>query len=88
TMEWTVEKRTGKVFLDHNRNARGQTLAAVYSARPTPEATVSMPLRWDEVGNVYSTDFTLLTAPERLERVGDLWSGILEAKGDLKGLLG
>jgi DNA primase len=47
-----------------------------------------MPLRWDEVGSgVFPTDFTILTAPDRLMQVGDLWAGILEAKHDLAGLL-
>jgi bifunctional non-homologous end joining protein LigD len=87
TMEWTVEKRAGKVFFDHNQNVRGKTLASVYSARPLPEAAVSMPVRWDELGDVYPTDFTILDAHERLERVGDLWAGILEAKHDLRALL-
>jgi bifunctional non-homologous end joining protein LigD len=49
---------------------------------------VSMPIRWDEVGTVFPTDFTLLTAPERLSQVGDLWSGILDAKRDVGRLLG
>jgi bifunctional non-homologous end joining protein LigD len=88
TMDWAVKKRTGKVFFDHNQNARGKTLASIYSPRPLPEAAVSMPLRWDELGSVYPTDFTILSAPERLAEVGDLWDGILEAKHDLKGLLG
>jgi len=87
TMEWMVEKRTGKVFFDHNQNARGKTLASVYSPRPLAEATVSMPLRWHEVGKVYPTEFTILTTPDRLRQVGDLWAGILDAKHDLKGLL-
>ncbi|MBI2912760.1 MAG: DNA ligase D [Chloroflexi bacterium] len=87
TMEWTVQKRSGKVFFDHNQNARGKTLACVYSPRPLPEAAVSMPLRWDELGKVYPTDFTILTAPDRLRQTGDLWSGILDAKHDLKDLL-
>ncbi len=88
TMEWTVEKRAGKVFLDHNQNARGKTLASIYSPRPLPEAAVSMPVRWDELSDVYPTDFTLLTAPARLAQLGDLWSGILDAKHDIEGLLG
>jgi bifunctional non-homologous end joining protein LigD len=87
TMDWAVTKRAGKVFFDHNQNARGKTLASVYSPRPLPEAAVSMPLRWDELGSVYPTDFTILTAPERLAQVGDLWAGILEAKHDLKAML-
>jgi len=86
-MDWAVKKRTGKVFLDHNQNARGKTLASIYSPRPLPEAAVSMPLRWDELGSVYPTDFTILSAPQRLAEVGDLWADILEAKHDLTGLL-
>ena len=86
-MEWTVSKRTGKVFLDQNQNTRGKTLASIYSPRPLPEATVSMPITWQELGRVYPTDFTVFTAPERLAAVGDLWADILDAKHDLDALL-
>jgi len=88
TIEWAVDKRKGKVFADYNQNVRGKTLASIYSPRVLPWAAVSMPLRWDEVGKVFPTDFTILTAPDRLRQVGDLWSGILQAKHDLAGLLG
>ncbi|MEX0785042.1 MAG: DNA ligase D [Dehalococcoidia bacterium] len=88
TMEWSVDKRPGKVFLDHNQNVRGKTLASLYSPRAIPEAAVSMPLRWDELGDVYPTDFTILTGPERLDSTGDLWAHILDAKHDLHSLLG
>jgi bifunctional non-homologous end joining protein LigD len=87
TMEWSVEKRTGKVFYDHKQNVRGKTLASLYSARPSPHAGVSMPIRWNEVGKVYPTDFTILTAPTRLETIGDLWADILKEKHDLESLL-
>ncbi|MBI4283407.1 MAG: ATP-dependent DNA ligase [Chloroflexi bacterium] len=87
TLEWTIDRRVGKVFVDYNQNMRGKTLACPYSPRPTTEATVSMPLRWDELGQVYPTDFTILSAPQRLSKMGDLWSGILEAKHDLKAIL-
>jgi bifunctional non-homologous end joining protein LigD len=87
TVEWAVDKRKGKVFADYNQNVRGKTLASIYSPRVLPWAAVSMPLRWDEVGKVFPTDFTILSAPARLEQVGDLWSGILDAKHDLAGLL-
>lgn len=88
TAEWAVDKRTGKVFADYNQNVRGKTLASIYSPRMLPWAAVSMPLRWDEVGRVFPTDFTILSAPERLRQLGDLWSGILEAKADLSRALG
>ena len=87
TMEWTVARRTGKVFLDYNQNVLGKTLASIYSPRVAPEATASAPLRWDEVGAIYPTDFTILDLPDRLAEVGDLWAGIMEAKQDLKGLV-
>jgi bifunctional non-homologous end joining protein LigD len=88
TIEWAVDKRKGKVFADYNQNVRGKTLASIYSPRVLPWAAVSMPLRWDEVGKVFPTDFTILTAPDRLRQVGDLWSDILNKKHDLAGLLG
>lgn len=88
TMEWAQKKRAGKVFVDHGQNVKGKTLASVYSPRPDPEATVSTPLRWEELGKIYPTDFTLLTLPDRLKGTGDLWASILSAKRNLKGLLG
>ena len=87
TMEWTVSKRTGKIFLDHNQNVRGKNMASVYSLRPAPGAPVSTPMTWDELDRVYPTDFTIDTVPERVESLGDLWAGVLDAKHDLSRLL-
>ena len=87
TMEWSVSKRSGKIFLDHNQNVRTKNMASIYSLRPAPNAPVSTPLRWEELDRVYPTDFTVRTVPERLEEVGDLWAGILTAKHDLRRLL-
>jgi bifunctional non-homologous end joining protein LigD len=86
-MEWSVRKRKGKVFFDHNQNSRGKTLASAYSPRPSPEASVSVPLLWEELDEVYPTGFTILNVPDRLAKVGDPWKGVLEAKHDLGGLL-
>ena len=83
TTDWTVEKRAGKIFLDYNQNVRGKTLASIYSARPSPQASVSIPLHWDELTKVYPTDFTILNVPKRLSAVGDLWENILEVKVDI-----
>ena len=49
TLEWAVEKRAGKVFFDYNQNVRGKSLAAAYSPRRHAQATVSMPLTWEEL---------------------------------------
>ncbi len=86
-MDWSVDKRTGKIFFDHNQNVRGKTLASIYSPRALPSAPVSMPVTWDELDSIYPTDFTILTAAGRLDDIGDLWAGILDAKHDIAGLL-
>ncbi len=87
TMEWSVERRTGKVFFDHNQNSRGKNMASIYSLRPLPGAPVSTPVRWDELEQVYPTDFTIDTVPDRVAEIGDLWADILASKHDLKRLL-
>jgi bifunctional non-homologous end joining protein LigD len=87
TLEWSVERRTGKIFFDYNQNSRGKSLASIFSPRRHPLGTVSMPVDWDEIERVYPTDFTLRSAPGILEADGDPWAGILAAKQNLGELL-
>jgi bifunctional non-homologous end joining protein LigD len=88
TMEWSVPKRAGKIFFDHNQNTKGKTLASIYSPRPVAWAGVSMPVRWDQLRETYPTHFTILNAVEHVEEMGgDLWATILEEKHDLGALL-
>ena len=87
TLEWSVERRTGKIFFDYNQNSRGKSLASIFSPRRHPLGTVSMPVDWDEIERVYPTDFTLRTAPEILQADGDPWADILAAKQNLSQLL-
>jgi DNA ligase D-like protein (predicted polymerase) len=70
TTKWWKEERHG-VFIDYNQNARDRTIAGAYSVRPTPDATVSAPLDWDEVATCDPRDFTLKTMPARYREVGD-----------------
>lgn len=84
TMEWSVAKRTGKVFFDHNMNARSKSLASIYSPRVAAEASISTPVDWNELDNVYPTDFTMRTLPDRVKQIGDLWADILSQKNDLR----
>jgi bifunctional non-homologous end joining protein LigD len=88
TIEWAVARRRGKIFFDYNQNTRGKSLAVPYSARRHPNATVSTPVRWEELERIYPTDFSLRTVPDRLETEGDPWEGILTAKQDLGAILG
>jgi len=79
TTAWAVRERVGKVFLDYNQNVRGKTLASVYSLRPVPGAAVSVPVTWDELRAGFNPlQWTITTAFDRLERVGDLWADILK----------
>jgi DNA ligase D len=76
TMKWWKEERGTKIFVDYNQMARDRTIASAYSIRPNPRATVSAPLRWDEVGQVHPNDFDLTTMPARFAEVGDLYAAL------------
>src|SRR5215813_9975967 len=70
TSKWWKEERHG-VFLDYNQNAKDRTVASAYSVRPTPDARVSTPLRWDEVPDCDPAAFTIKTVPARYAEIGD-----------------
>jgi len=89
SVERAPEKRRHKIYLDFLQNREGQTLAAPYSVRPTPEANVSMPLHWDEVRpGLKPSDFTIKNVPTRLKHMGDLWKPVLGRAIDLGAVLG
>ena len=83
TMDWAIEKRTGKIFIDYNMNVRGKTLNVAYSPRGVQGTPVSMPLTWEELEAAEPTDFTLNNVPARLEKRGDRWHDVLELKQSL-----
>lgn len=87
TLEWSVPRRTGKIFFDYNQNSRGKSLASIFCPRRHPLGTVSMPVDWEQLERVYPTDFTIRTVPDILEQQGDPWADILSAKQDLGKLL-
>ena len=68
-----------RVFVDYNQNARDHTMAAAYSVRGVPEATVSTPITWDEIDAVEPGDCTMATVPARFAELGDLHAGIDDA---------
>ena len=70
------------------QNRPTQTLAAPYSARPKPGATVSTPLRWEEVRKgLRISDFTIVNVPARIREVGDLFKGLMGKGIDLDKVL-
>ncbi|HVQ47296.1 MAG TPA: hypothetical protein VMS62_10730 [Gemmatimonadales bacterium] len=87
TLEWSVPRRTGKIFFDYNQNSRGKSLASIFCPRRHPMGTVSMPVNWDQLEKIYPTDFTLHTVPGVLDEDGDPWAKVLSSKQDLDALL-
>jgi bifunctional non-homologous end joining protein LigD len=85
SLERAVKDRNGKMYLDFLQNRGSATLAAPYSVRPKPGATVSMPLEWDEVKKgLKMKDFTIFNAVERVQSLGDIFSPVLDKGIDLK----
>jgi DNA primase len=87
TTKWWKEERGERIFIDYNQMARDRTIASAYSVRPNLRATVSAPLRWDEVAEVQPEDFDVLSMPARFAEVGDLHSGANAADQGLERLL-
>jgi bifunctional non-homologous end joining protein LigD len=82
TVERTVSRRNGRVYIDYMQNVLGKTLATAYSARASTYAGVSAPLTWREVDQgVRREDFTIETMPARIDAVGDLWKALRDSKG-------
>ncbi|MEJ2852332.1 MULTISPECIES: non-homologous end-joining DNA ligase [unclassified Saccharothrix] len=87
TTWWRRDRDPRDLFVDYNQNARDHTIAAAYSVRGNPEATVSTPLRWDEIDDVDPRDCTIATVPARFAELGDLHAGIDDAVFSLEPLL-
>jgi DNA ligase D len=87
TAWWRKDRDPHALFVDYNQNARDHTIASAYSVRGVPEATVSAPVRWDEIDEVSPRDFTIATMPARFAEVGDLHDGIDETVFSIEPLL-
>jgi bifunctional non-homologous end joining protein LigD len=85
TVERTIAKRKStQVYVDWMQNARGKSLAAIFTARAKPKAPVSMPLTWKQVEKgVKITDFTITNVPELLKK-GDPWADFFNSRQALK----
>ncbi|QOR71216.1 non-homologous end-joining DNA ligase [Ruania alkalisoli] len=84
---WRKDRDPASVFVDYNQNARDHTMAAAYSVRGNPEATVSTPIAWDEIAEVDPRELTLATVPDRFARLGDLHARIDEVAHTIEPLL-
>jgi bifunctional non-homologous end joining protein LigD len=89
SLERNLKKRgNNMIYLDHLQNRRGQTIACVYSLRPKPGATVSMPLSWNEVKKgLDPKDFNIHTALKRIKKNDDIFKPVLGKGVDLSACL-
>jgi bifunctional non-homologous end joining protein LigD len=79
--EFKETKKPGKVFVDYLQNSHGRTMAAPYSLRAVPEATVSTPLEWSEVKKGIKP--TELNISSVVKREKDPWKKIFDNKQKL-----
>ncbi|MSO55520.1 MAG: hypothetical protein EXQ55_01140 [Acidobacteria bacterium] len=88
TVTRAVRARGPKVYVNYLQNIEGKSLACACSARASAFAGAATPLTWTEIDEgVNPQDFTILTLPDRLAEVGDLWQPLLASKGvDLRKL--
>jgi len=86
TVERTIAKRKStQVYVDWMQNARGKSLAAVFTARARPKAPVSMPLTWKQIEkSVKIQDFTIVNVPDLLQKKGDAWADFFNERQILK----
>lgn len=88
SLERNPKERRTQIYLDFLQNAIGQTIAAPYSVRPKPGATVSAPLKWAEVKKgLHPSQFTLKNMPDRIKQEGDLFKSVLGPGIDLPNAL-
>ena len=85
TLERNLIKRgNNKIYLDFLQNRKSQTISSVYSLRPKKGATVSMPLKWEEVKKELTPgQFTIWNAAKRIKELPDLFPGVLGPATDI-----
>lgn len=84
TLERSVPKRQGRVYLDIVQNGPVKVVAAPFCVRAKDGAPVSMPIPWSEVApGLTPTKFTIRNGRAWLEKHGDPMKPVLTDKPDL-----
>lgn len=86
TVERSLAKRKhDQVYVDWMQNARGKSLASIFTTRAKPKATVSMPLTWKQIEKgVKISDFTMRNVPKLIDKTGDPWAEFFASRQTLK----
>ena len=78
SIERLTAKRRGKLYIDFLQNRPQATLAAAYSVRPKPGATVSTPLHWAEVKKgMKMGDYNISNIVDRVKDIGDIFRPVI-----------
>jgi bifunctional non-homologous end joining protein LigD len=90
TIARSLERRDGKVYIDFGQNGHGRLIASPFSARPVTAASVSTPLRWEEVNDELDiSTFTIKNVPERFRALqADPMADVMALQIDLHAVLG
>jgi bifunctional non-homologous end joining protein LigD len=86
TVERSLAKRKpDQVYVDWMQNARGKSLASVFTVRAKPQATVSMPLTWKQIEKgVRISDFTMKNVPTLTQKKEHAWADFFAQRQSLK----
>ena len=85
TQRSLAKREKQQVYVDAMQNARGKTIASVFSARVKPGATVSMPLTWKQIEKgVKISDFTIKNVPKLVEKDRDAWKNFFGSRQNLR----
>jgi bifunctional non-homologous end joining protein LigD len=86
TIERSIARRKRhQVYVDWMQNARGKSLASVLTVRAKPNATVSMPLTWQQIKRgVKISDFTLQNVPALIAKKANPWATFFSERQALK----
>ena len=94
TANMAKSRRGGKIFIDYLRNSQSATAVAAYSTRAKPEAPVSVPVSWDELGpDLHSDSFHVRNLRQRLNTLKqdpwqDYWALKQRVTAKMLGLFG
>ncbi len=85
TTAWWKEERGQRIFVDFNQATRDRTLAAAWSPRVLPGGPVSVPMTWEQLGEIGPDELTVRTVPEWLAEHGDAWEHLHDEAGSIDG---
>jgi bifunctional non-homologous end joining protein LigD len=84
TSQSAFAKRKGRIFLDYLRNGYGATSVAPYSLRAKANASVALPIAWEELSRLKGAGvFTIENIDARLRGRKDPWAGYFRTRQSL-----